>query len=145
MPEIITGENDAKLLEYYVERLSTLQASVQNLNQEMSRLRQDAKVNSVNLDALNFLSTMRTRHPNDYGGSVVDALIQYADSTGVDFERNPIRMEEESQRDVEVAEPTAAERYRSEYVVEDEEAESNFLVQLSVGLGITVLMLWLLV
>jgi len=144
MAERIDAEDEAARLEMYVERLAAMQSTVADLNREMNLVRQDARINGINLDALNFVVSLRSRFPDNLGSPVIDEVISYADISGVDFERNPIRIAEMQEPTASNQTPTAQEQYAHEYIEEDEEKQSGFVNQILVGLGITILMLWLL-
>ena len=65
-----------------VERLTRIQKSVLELNQEANRIRRHIKDFDVNLDALNILANVRSKDEKDGGVQVLEDLIRYARETG---------------------------------------------------------------
>jgi len=86
---------------------------------------------------------MRARFPKDGGGRIIDRLIEYADRTGVDFERNPVPIVEASTPQCSTESNTALSDAGSGYIVEVEEKDSSVVSQLLVGLALSALLLWL--
>ena len=129
----------------YVERIVELQATVSELNSQIGRIRRDARTAGVDIDALNFLIGIRVRYPTDKGAAVVDRVIEYADLSGVEFERNPVMYQAVS---ADLGSTTAlgdaasdgGQNYRIE--AEDEQ-QVNPLRTLVVALAATVLLIWL--
>ena len=53
----------------------------------LQQLRQDAKTDGFNVDALNLLTQVRSKNPPDAGTRVLNDLVAYAISTGVEFDQ----------------------------------------------------------
>ena len=65
-----------------VERLTAIQKSVLELNQEANRIRTHIRDFDVNVDALNVLANVRSRDEKGGGAQVLEDVIRYARQTG---------------------------------------------------------------
>ena len=137
-----TDDLDERVM-VYVERISALQKTIQELNGELNRLRQDARINGLDLEALNLVTSLRSRFPQDGGAGIVDNIIHYADLTGVDFERNPAHLLDRVARPSEEPAAPVPSDISSGYMIEEDEQESSFLGPLVLGVSLTALLLWL--
>ena len=77
---------DPSLLENYVEQMTGLSASVIDQQRDLAQLRQDAKTDGFNVDALNFLIQIRAKNFSDGGAEVLNDLISYASRSGIQLD-----------------------------------------------------------
>ena len=77
----------ASLLEHYIDDMSEAQQMTLESQRELQRLRQDAKTDGLNVDALNLLIQVRSRTPPDGGTRILNDLVSYAISVGIQFDQ----------------------------------------------------------
>ena len=65
-----------------LDRLTSIQKSVLELNQESLRIRRHIGDFDVNVDALNILATVRSKDQKGEGEKVLEDLVRYARQTG---------------------------------------------------------------
>lgn len=69
-----------------LERLTRIQRSILELNQEAMRIRRHIKDYDLNVDALNILATVRSKDEKGGGVQVLQDLLGYARQTGTQLE-----------------------------------------------------------
>ncbi len=142
MAEIKSELDDDVKLEAYVERLADLARSVSEAQGEMGRIRNEARRNGVNIEALNYVSSLHARHPNDSGAMIINHVVDYAGRTGVEMEIMPRTELAGAGPVAAAAEETSMGPIRVE--VEDEKTQNKWVGQLILGTGITIALMWLL-
>ena len=80
------SNSEPSLPRHYVDQMSALQRMVSESQQELQRLRQDAKTDGVNVDALNLLVLIRSRNLPDGGTRILNDLVEYAVDVGIQFD-----------------------------------------------------------
>jgi hypothetical protein len=88
----MTSDNDAldaKRITDYVERMSELQTLVQESGSQIGQIRQDAKSNGVNPEALTLIGLAKARNPRDGGVLLLNDIIRYARQAGMEIDADP--------------------------------------------------------
>ena len=127
------------LVDGYIERMVDLQTKISEANKELQLVRQDAKINGIDLDALNFLVQVRSRNKNDKGVLVLTNLVAYAHVTGT-----PLRVVVE--RDAPASEFSDSTMPMSGDFAEDDNKTSprGFLIKATWGMVVAATLLWFL-
>ena len=74
-----------------LERLTTIQKSVLELNQEAARIRRHVQDFDVNIDALNLLVTACSRDKKGRGAGILEPMITYARQAGLYVDPREVR------------------------------------------------------
>ena len=69
-----------------LERLTNIQKSVVNLNQEANQIRRYIKDFDVNVDALNVLASVRSKDQQGDGSQILEDVTKYAHLAGIQIE-----------------------------------------------------------
>ena len=86
MPEDYTS-TESSLLNHYIDLMSENQGAILESQRELQKLRQDAKMDGSNIEALNLLIQVRGRNLPDGGTKILNDLVAYAISIGIQFDR----------------------------------------------------------
>ena len=78
-----SGVDANERLSAALERLTSIQTSILELNQEANQIRRYIKDFDVNVDALNILANVRSKDKKHDGAQVLDAVSQYAHLVGI--------------------------------------------------------------
>ena len=117
-----------------VERLTTNQRSVHELQLEANRIRQYIRDYDVDMEALNLLVTARVRAGKDGGTRVLEDLFRYARLTGtrLDAPEGPPTPRERAE-----AAPPVVEKQAGRAEVRESRSLWKFLAQLAAALAVT--------
>lgn len=145
MSEQPITESDAERLQVVIERMTELTYRVRDVNVELNKIRQDARINGYDLDALNQVVNFRTKSSKDRGVGTITKLVEYSAAAGdpiasvtVAAQMDPSALSNSVEPD-----PTLVTS-SSGYEIEDErEQKANPLRQFLYSIGITVFLLWL--
>jgi len=124
------------LLPDYIERISALQRSTQELQAEMNQIRRDARADGLNMEAVNILSIVVSKSSHDGGLSMLQDVVKYAYEMGINLdsvtvETNPKASESDSTFRHEAA---SVSQFKASDTSIDERLA--FLFQLGLGLGV---------
>ena len=78
---------ESSLLNHYIEVMSENQGTIFESQRELQKLRQDAKMDGSNIEALNLLIQVRGRNFPDGGARILNDLVAYAISIGIQFDQ----------------------------------------------------------
>ena len=78
---------ESSLLNHYIDLMSENQATIFESQRELQKLRQDAKMDGSSIEALNLLIQVRGRNLPDGGTKILNDLVAYAISIGIQFEQ----------------------------------------------------------
>jgi hypothetical protein len=67
--------------------MSAVQRMISEPQRELQQLRQDAKTDGLNVDALNLLVQVRSRSLPDGGARILNDLVEYAIGIGIQFDQ----------------------------------------------------------
>lgn len=78
---------ESSLLKHYIDNLSVVQRMISEPQRELQQLRLDAKTDGLNVDALNLLVLVHYRNLPDGGSKILNDLVAYAISMGIQFDQ----------------------------------------------------------
>ena len=78
---------ESSLLKQYIDHMSGVQGMILEPQRELQQLRQDAKTDGLNVDALNLLVQVRSRSLPDGGARILNDLVEYAIGIGIQFDQ----------------------------------------------------------
>lgn len=81
-----SDQSSRTLLNSYIEKTVSAQSSIQDLQREITRLRQDARADGFNMEAVHQLGLILAKSPHDNGAGLLRDIFQYAHQTGVELE-----------------------------------------------------------
>ena len=94
---IMPSTEEEKRIHAYVIRMTELHGQLVMTQQEVGQLRNQAKNNGVDPEALNLLCIARSREPHDSGKSMVTNILSYATIAGTEFNFTKFQADTESQ------------------------------------------------
>ena len=130
-------------LSYYAGRMTELHALIMDANMEIGHLRQDAKNNGMNVDALTVLGQVRSRDRKDDGKELLDDLMKYARETGTTgnlVEREGADEYEVSSGMVDTSPNTDL---GTDLAIPTPNRGTNLFFQMSLGIGVAIGLVWL--
>lgn len=74
------------LLSQYINDMSSDQGAIFDTQKGLQQLRQDARLDGYNVDALNLLIQVRGRNHPDGGSRILNDLVSYAMNAGIAFD-----------------------------------------------------------
>lgn len=121
--------------------MSAVQRMISEPQRELQQLRQDAKVDGLNVDALNLLIQVRSRSLPDGGARILNDLVEYAIGIGIQFDQvtpQHAREKAESQH----ATSSSTEEPRTNSADQRFFDRVRFSGQLALGALLSAAMLW---
>ena len=79
--------SELSLPKHYIDQMSAVQRMISEPQRELQQLRQDAKTDGINVDALNLLVQVRSRSLPDGGTRILNDLVEYAVGIGIQFDQ----------------------------------------------------------
>ncbi len=81
------SSSKSSLLKHYIDDMSEAQRMISEPQGKLRQLRQDAKTDGLNVDALNLLVQVRSRSLPDGGTKILNDLVEYAIGIGVQLDQ----------------------------------------------------------
>jgi uncharacterized protein (UPF0335 family) len=127
---------DRALLTSYIEKISAVQSSIQELNQENFQIRRDARADGFNMEAVNILSMIVSKSSHDGGLGLLQDVVQYAAEIGMKLDNVTVETESEVREKGTAFEYEAASASRFKRVETPLTRRFAFPFQLALGLGV---------
>lgn len=124
------------LLDNYIEKISAVQNSIQELQVEIGQLRRDARIDGFNMEAVHTLAQIISKSSHDGGLGLLRDILTYAQRTGIELETVNVQADPEAKEDsvnpkYEDASPSV---YRTIHTLVDRRLVTLF--QFGLGLGV---------
>jgi hypothetical protein len=132
------------LLINYIDKLANAQTSIQEINHEIGRLRQDARADKFNMEAVHLLGIIIAKSPHDNGVGLLTDMLRYAKKSGIQPEKlvpehNGLSKEQDH---IDQNDSFDVSRFTSARTILGE--RSSLIVQFVLGIFIAGSLIWLL-
>jgi len=139
-----TRPTKESLLESYLEKMAAVQVSVRELNAETNQLRQDARTDGFNMEAVHMLSIVRCKSPHDGGQALLRDMVKYAQQIGLELEMVAVQSDSASESADSNKEDENPNAYRYRGPLFAASKPTVIVLQLALGLAVSGAFLWFL-
>lgn len=75
------------LLKSYLDKVAEAHSCIQDLHVDIGRIRQDARADGYNMEAIHLLGQILAKSPHDDGVGLMNDIIKYATEIGIELEK----------------------------------------------------------
>jgi uncharacterized protein (UPF0335 family) len=128
--------SERSLLNGYIDKISEVQRSIQELQTEINQIRRDARTDGFNMEAVNILSQIIAKSSHDEGVGLLQDIVEYAHQIGIKLDSVTVETEEKAveRNKTDEVETVSVSRFRAI----ESPVDRRFALLLQLGIGLAV-------